>query len=61
MATFSLSTSFIEIHFLENLLFYVYQCCLHACLCTMCVPGAARGQKKVSEPLQLELEVAMSG
>lgn len=29
------------------LLFYVCGCCLHARLCTMCVPGASGGQKRV--------------
>lgn len=34
--------------------------CLHVCLCTACVPGARRGQKRVLEPLGLELLVVMN-
>lgn len=30
---------------------------LHACLCNMCAWGACRGQKKVTSPLKLELQM----
>lgn len=33
---------------------------LHLCLSATCVPGDLRGQKGVSDPLNLELEVPMS-
>lgn len=33
---------------------------MHVCLCTLCVPSALRGQEKVSDPLELELEVVVS-
>ena len=35
-------------------------CCLHVCLCTTRVPNAFRGQKRVLEPLELELQMAVS-
>lgn len=46
------------------LLFYVYwwrgeDPCIYA-LYTLCVPSALRGQEKVSDPLELELEVVVS-
>lgn len=31
---------------------------LHACLCLMCVPATHRGNKKVSDPLGLEFQMA---
>lgn len=34
--------------------------CLHACLCTMYKPGAHRGQEKTGDPLELEIQVAVS-
>lgn len=33
---------------------------LHACLCTIYMPGAIRGQKTASNPLELELEAVVS-
>lgn len=42
------------------LLFHVYKCCPHACLCTMSVPGAIRGQSRVLNVLKLELPTAVS-
>jgi hypothetical protein len=33
--------------------------CLHICLCTMYMSSALGGQKCVSEPLELELQMAM--
>lgn len=35
--------------------------CLHMCLYTMCVPGALRGQKKMLDPLELELQEHLCG
>lgn len=29
--------------------------CAHVCLCNMCMPSTRRGQKKVSDSLELEL------
>ena len=34
--------------------------CLYACLCTLCVPDACGGQKKVSDLLDLELQMIVS-
>ena len=33
---------------------------LQVCLRTMCVPGACGGQKRVSDPLELELQKVVS-
>lgn len=33
---------------------------LHVHMCTMCVPSAHSSQKSVSEPLELELQIAVS-
>ena len=33
--------------------------CLHVCLCTACMPGIGRGQKRASDPLELELEMVV--
>ena len=30
------------------------------CMCTMCVSVAGRGQKRVSDPLELELQMVVS-
>ena len=30
--------------------------CLDICLCTMCMPGACRGQKRALDSLELELQ-----
>jgi hypothetical protein len=35
--------------------------CLHVCLCTMYMPRAHRGQKRVSDPLELELQIVWAG
>lgn len=29
---------------------------MHSCLCTICIPGAHRNQKKKLDPLELELQ-----
>lgn len=43
--------------FLESFfLFYVCEYCLHMCLYTTRVPGTQGGQKKASDPLQLEFQ-----
>lgn len=34
--------------------------CMHMCPCTPCIPGAHEGQKRVTEPLELELQTAVS-
>lgn len=34
--------------------------CLHVCICTTCVSGASRGQKRVSDPVELELQMLLS-
>lgn len=34
--------------------------CLYVCLCTTCMPVACESQKRVSDPLELELQVIMS-
>jgi hypothetical protein len=34
--------------------------CLHVCLCIMFVSGVHRGQKRVSDLLELELEIVAS-
>lgn len=54
--------------FFKNNLFYYFMCVgkfffffgLHACLCTIYMPGAIRGQKTASNPLELELEAVVS-
>ena len=37
---------------------YLYLCvqvlCMHVSLCTMCIPGALRGQNRVCVPIALE-------
>lgn len=42
--------------FLDLIIFICMCDSLHVCVCTMCVPGANKGQK-VSDPLDLELEL----
>lgn len=34
--------------------------CLYVCLCSKCLPGSHRGQRRVSCPLELELWVVVS-
>lgn len=34
--------------------------CLHVCMYSMCVTDACRGQKKVSDPLDVEFWIAAS-
>lgn len=43
---------------LSSSLGYVF--CPPACMCTKCVPGAYRGQKRVSDPLLLKLLMVLS-
>lgn len=33
---------------------------LHVCLCTTCIPGASGGQKRGSDPSELDLEKVVS-
>lgn len=42
-------------HFVVNFTLSIYLC---SWLCTMCIPGAHGRQKKVSDPLELELEIS---
>lgn len=35
-------------------LLYVYEC-LHVCLCSMCIPGIEKAQKRESNSLELQL------
>ena len=49
-------------YFIRFILFY-FMCIdwmfhLHGCLCSECMPDALRGQKRVSDPLELELQWA---
>lgn len=40
--------------------FYVRLFCLHVCLYTTYMPGDPQDQKRASDPLQLELQMAVS-
>lgn len=40
-------------------LFYVYKC-LHVCKCATCLPDAHRSQKRLSDPMELELGMVVS-
>lgn len=44
------------------ILFNQYECfaCVHACMCTPCMPDAQEGQKTVSDPLEVELQMVVS-
>ena len=33
--------------------------CLNVCVCTVCMPGAKRDQKRTSDPLELELQIVI--
>lgn len=35
---------------------FLFMCVLTACMCTTCIPGACECQKRVSDPLGLELQ-----
>ena len=39
---------------------YVWAFCLHVCLCTTYMPGAYGVQKRVLDPLELELQTVVS-
>jgi hypothetical protein len=39
-----------------NFILCVWLFCLHVCLCTTCMPCACRGQKRASDPLEVELK-----
>lgn len=41
-------------------LFYVFGFHLHVCICTTSVPDVSTGQKRVSNSLEVELEILMS-
>lgn len=44
-----------------HLFIYEYQClCLHVFMYITCVPGVLRSQKRVSDALELELEMGIS-
>ena len=34
--------------------------CMHACMCTVHILGAYRGQKRVLDPLEMELQMAVN-
>ena len=38
----------------------VWVFCLHVCLCNTCMLGTYRSQKKMSDPLHLELQMVVS-
>lgn len=40
--------------------FYLYVLCLYECVSTACVPAACRGQRRVLDPLELELQMVVS-
>lgn len=39
---------------------HVWVLCLHECMCTICVLGTLRGQKRASDTLELELHMVVS-
>lgn len=42
-------------------LFYVHRCCAYICMNTMYLPGAHRGQNKISDALELtDLQMVVS-
>lgn len=43
-----------------SIILCVWVFCLYACLCTMCMLGAHRGQKRILDPLELELQTVLS-
>lgn len=43
-----------------NFKIFILHVCLHVCPCTTCKPGSHGGQKRPSEPLELELKVFVS-
>ena len=47
-----------HIHYVSIVCVSVF--CLHVCLCTMCVHGAQRVQKRASDALRLELQMDMN-
>lgn len=42
---------------ISSLLFYVYRYVAYVCVCSTCVPGACRSQKRMLDPLKLEITV----
>jgi hypothetical protein len=45
----------------DFLFYYMWMVfCLHVCLCTMCVPCAHKGQKRASDPLELDFQTVVS-
>ena len=47
-------------NFLKNYFYAYIFLFLHVCLCTVYMPGACRGQKRASDPLELELQIVVS-
>lgn len=41
--------------FTLNFILCAWALCLHVCLCTLCMPNVHRGQKRLLNPLELEL------
>jgi hypothetical protein len=44
----------VDLKHLKIFIYVYWSYCLHECLCTMCMPGAQRRQKRVSDALGLE-------
>lgn len=53
-------TNHILIGFKIIFIFSVWVFCFHVCLCTTCMHGASWGQRTVSDPLELELQLVVS-
>lgn len=55
---------FVVVRLLSVILFIFMLCVwmfyLHACLCTICVPGAMGARKGCQVPLELEVQVVVS-
>lgn len=44
----------------ECLLYVCKHCvCMHACMCTINIPGAGRGQRRASNPVEPELQMGV--
>jgi hypothetical protein len=45
---------------LGNFFYFFFKSCLHTCMYITCVPGVGEGQKKGSDPLELDLQTVVS-